>query len=287
MIYIIAEIGVNHNGSLLRALQLIHEAKEAGADAVKFQAFIPELLVSPDASRVPYQGKGNQLEMMKRLAFSRYQFEYCKDLADREGIDFFASVFDVESMKLVEGLQNTWKVPSGEITNLDLLDAINERHNPSMQTGEPVILSTGMADLTEIESAMKRLWRCSCVLTLLHCVSLYPCPPEELNLSGMTNLSERFRVPIGLSDHTQGITAPILSVAYGATMIEKHFTMDTADEGPDHAASIDPVEFRRMVEMVRVAESMIGLGGKRIGEKEMEMRELVRRGEKSGLRGGG
>jgi N,N'-diacetyllegionaminate synthase len=261
-ILIIAEAGVNHNGSLLVAKKLIKEAAKAGADFIKFQTFSTERLVSKGAKLAEYQkansGKAtNQFDLLKKLELSKKDhFElvkYCK----RFGINFFSTAFDFDSIDLLIEIDlPMWKIPSGEITNLPYLKKIGALK-------KPVILSTGMATLGEIEAAIDILEKSGTKrdkITVLHCTTEYPVPVDEINLKAMVTIGEAFKVSFGYSDHTEGIEIPIAAVAMGATIIEKHFTLDKNMEGPDHKASLDPDELNKMIKSIRNIERALGNG---------------------------
>ena len=236
-IFIIAEAGVNHNGSFELAKQLIDKAVEAGVDCVKFQTFKSENLVNQNAKKAEYQientgSNDSQLNMLKKLELSFENFIELKKYCDDKNIIFLSTPFDNESLEFIEPLVPFFKIPSGEITNLPYLRKINSYK-------KPVILSTGMANLEEIKDALNILNNCE--VSLLHCTTEYPCPYEDVNLKAMTTLKNEFNLEVGYSDHTQGIVIPISAVAMGAKIIEKHFTLDKTMEGPDHKASLNPV----------------------------------------------
>jgi N-acetylneuraminate synthase len=259
-IFIIAEAGVNHNGSLRMALQLIDAAKEAGADAVKFQTFKAESLATSSAHKAAYQERTTsssetQFEMLKRLELDmnahRKLMEHCREV----GIQFLSSPFDIESADLLEEMDlPTYKIPSGEITNVPYLRHIAGK-------GKPVILSTGMCTLGEVEEAVKTLRDAGAKkITLLHCVTEYPAPFGQTNLRAMHTMRTAFGLPVGYSDHTPGIEVAIAAVALGAVVIEKHFTMDRNLPGPDHAASLEPEELKAMVTAIRHVQAALGSG---------------------------
>lgn len=256
-VYIIAEAGVNHNGSLELALKLVDAAAEAGADAVKFQTFRADTIVSKTAQKAEYQkaNTGNsetQYEMLKRLELSESDHEALIRRCQEKGIQFFSTAFDLDSIRYLNGLGMPFmKVPSGEITNLPYLRAINA-------CGKPVILSTGMSTMDEVAAAVAVFTNCK--VTLLHCTTEYPCPFEAVNLKAMQTLRDVFHCPVGYSDHTPGITIPIAAVAMGAEVIEKHFTLDRNMEGPDHKASLEPDELKAMVTAIRTIEKAMGDG---------------------------
>lgn len=255
--YIIAEIGVNHNGDITLAKKMILSAKESGADCVKFQAFSVSELLSANTPLAEYQYSNlisTQNDLLKRYELSIEELYELKLYSEDSGIDFLLSVFDVNSLKAlrISGI-NKWKVPSGEITNFFLLNEI------SLYDCE-VILSTGMSTLSEIQSACNVLLSNSRTIkiNLLHCVSEYPVPVNEINLNSIKALRETFNYNVGFSDHTSGIEIPVLAVAAGATIIEKHFTLNKDDIGPDHKASLEPLEFSIMVNKIKELESIMG-----------------------------
>lgn len=277
---IIAEAGVNHNGSIELAKKLIDKASEAGVDYVKFQTFKAEKLVTKNAQKAQYQNKnigGNdqsQLNMLKKLELSQEQhfelIEYCNE----QNCKFFSTAFDAESMDFLKTLQfDFWKIPSGEITNFPYLRELG-------LTKQPVILSTGMANIHEVEQAINILVRFGTPrkdITLLHCTTEYPAPKNEVNLKAMHTMAEYFNLPVGYSDHTQGIEIPIAAVAMGATVIEKHFTLDRNMEGPDHKASLEPDELKAMVDAIRNVELALGSGIKEPAESEKKNIEIARK----------
>jgi N,N'-diacetyllegionaminate synthase len=260
--FVIAEVGVNHDGSLVRALELVQAAAEAGADAVKFQTFRADRLATAAAPKALYQLAAtdvaeSQLEMLRRLELSPDAHRRVKAAAESAGVEFLSSMFDEESADMLHGLGvSAFKVPSGEITNLPLLAHVG-------QLGLPVILSTGMADLDEVKAAFGELAATGNEqLVLLHCVSAYPAPPAEANLRAMATMADAFGAPVGFSDHTLGIEVALAAVALGACMIEKHLTLDSSAPGPDHAASLEPGAFAALVSSIRSIESALGDGRK-------------------------
>lgn len=276
-VFIIAEAGVNHNGDIKLAKRLVEEAKKAGADCVKFQTFRAEALVTADGEKADYQkkqtgGGESQLEMLKKLELTREEFlelrEYCGEL----GIAFLSTAFDMESLEFLESLNPfCYKIPSGEITNYPYLAGIGK-------TGRKVILSTGMSELCEIEAAMRVLMESGTEeITLLHCTTEYPAPVEDVNLRAMQTLADRFGVKVGYSDHTEGIEVPVAAAAMGATVIEKHFTLDKNMEGPDHKASLEPEELSRMVKAVRKVELALGSSEKQVTVREKANRRAARK----------
>lgn len=259
-VFIIAEIGVNHNGDLLLAKKMILEAKKAGVDAVKFQSFKADKLVAKDAKKADYQVKNtgkqeSQYDMIKKLELSEEDHIYLKKICDDEGIMFLSSPFDEESAKLLLSLGiDTVKIPSGEITNLPYLENIGSLY-------KNIILSTGMSDLDEVKEAIKVLNKNNDKnITVLHCNTEYPTPMEDVNLLAIKTMEKELNLPIGYSDHTDGIEVSIGAVALGATVIEKHFTLDKTLEGPDHKASLEPKELKMLVDGIRNIEKALGSG---------------------------
>ena len=279
-VLIIAEAGVNHNGSLDLAKQLIDKAVEAGVDIIKFQTFKSEKLVSKAARQAEYQQRNigkkddGQLAMLKKLELSQADHEELISYCNERGIRFFSTAFDMDSIDYLHSLDlGLWKIPSGEITNYPYLRKI-------AQYNEPVILSTGMCELSDIEAAMKVLLDFGVQkeqITILHCNTEYPTPFADVNLKAMLEIGEKFGVQIGYSDHTKGIEVPIAAVALGATVIEKHFTLDKNMEGPDHKASLEPDELKAMVSAIRNIEQALGTGHKTISESERKNIEIARK----------
>lgn len=278
-ILIIAEAGVNHNGSVELAKRLADEAKAAGADIVKYQTAKPENLVVKSAQMAEYQKKNlgsnkSQYEMLKKLMlpFEAYDeiFAYCRQI----GIEALSTPFDLDSIAYLNDKQMPfWKIPSGEITNYPYLVAIAETH-------KPVVLSTGMADLEEVRSAIQLLRECGTPegqITVLQCNTQYPTPYEDVNLSAMQTMHEELGVPVGYSDHTQGIEIPVAAAALGAEIIEKHFTLDRTMPGPDHKASLEPDELKAMVLSIRHIEAAMGDGIKRPQASEKKNIAIVRK----------
>lgn len=261
-VLIIAEAGVNHNGSLELAKRLVEKACEAGADMVKFQTYNTKKLVSKYAEMADYQkentGKsGTQEEMLSKLMLQAEDFRELADYCRTLKIGFLSTPFDIESIRLLDSMQHIWKVPSGEITNYPYLLEI-------ARTRKEVILSTGMSTLEEIDAALSVLKRNGTrKVTILHCTTNYPTFMEDVNLSAMLTLKNRFNCPVGYSDHTQGIEIPIAAVGMGAEVIEKHFTLDRKMEGPDHKASLEPNELASMVKAIRKIERALGDGVKK------------------------
>jgi N,N'-diacetyllegionaminate synthase len=277
--FIIAEAGVNHNGSIEIAGKLIDAAAEAGADAVKFQTFKAEHIVTPHAGKADYQREAtcvneSQLEMLKRLELDGEAhvvlMDHCKD----RGIEFISSPFDLQSIDVLNDLGiRTLKIPSGEITNLPYLRKIGS-------TGKEIILSTGMSNLNEIKDALDILMGQGIpkeAITVLQCCTQYPAPFEDVNLRAMKTMGDTFGVAVGYSDHTSGIEAAIAAVALGATVVEKHFTLDKSMDGPDHQASADIPELKALVSSVRNVERALGNGIKQAAPSELSNREVVRK----------
>jgi len=276
-VFIIAEAGVNHNGKLKLAYKLVDKAKEAGVDAVKFQTFNPKKLVSKMAKMATYQKKNigkekTQQEMLSELSLKKEDFLKIKDYCDKNGIMFLSTPFDEDSADFLEPLVPYFKIGSGEITNLPFL-----RHIASKR--KPIILSTGMSYLGEVETAVNTIkaMNSEIELYLLHCTTNYPCPINEVNLKAMHTLREAFKLPIGYSDHTQGIEVPIAAVAMGAQIIEKHFTLDNTMEGPDHKASLEPEELKEMALKIRNIELALGDGIKKPNESEIKIKQVARK----------
>jgi N-acetylneuraminate synthase len=275
--FIIAEAGVNHGGSIDVAAALVETAKECGADAIKFQTFRAERLVSRRAGKAEYQKRTtsaseSQYGMLKNLELTADGHRTLVRRCRERDILFLSSPFDEESADLLHGLDvNIFKIPSGEITNLPFLKHVARK-------GRPIILSTGMSTLGEIEEALAAIREAGNPdVSLLHCVSEYPAPYPEINLRAMNTIREKFRLPVGFSDHTEGIEVSIAAVALGATILEKHFTLSREMAGPDHKASLEPVEFRRMVEAIRNVELAMGDGIKRPASCEIGNREIARK----------
>lgn len=274
-VYIIAEAGVNHNGDIEIAKQLCLEAQKAGADAVKFQTWQTEKIITKEVEQAQYQventGKQeSQFEMLKRLELPYAAFKEIKDYCIQIGIDFCSTPDEEESLDFLVGLGVPFlKVGSGEIGNLPYLRKIGSQ-------GLPIILSTGMSGLGDVEESIQALRDGGAEqISLLHCTTSYPCPFEMVNLKAMQTLHQAFQLPVGYSDHTKGIEVAIAAVAMGATIIEKHFTLDKNMEGPDHLASTEPEEFRQMVEAIRHIESALGSGVKKQTEAEREVSKVV------------
>ena len=275
--FIIAEAGVNHSGDIKLAKKLIDVAKEAGANAVKFQTFVAEKVATADAPKADYQKKttgseGTQLEMVKRLELSFDGFRKISAYCHQKGIIFMSTPFDEESADFLDELGVPgFKIASGEITNLPFLEHIARK-------GKPIILSTGMSYLSEVDEAVRFLRNTGCdELILLHCVSNYPAEPADANLRAMQTMAIAFQLPVGYSDHTLSTEVALAAVALGACVIEKHFTLDKGLPGPDHRASLEPNELNALVRGVRLVEQALGHGRKVPAASEDNTLRVVRR----------
>lgn len=278
-VLIIAEAGVNHNGDYELACRLADAAKAAGADIVKFQTGVPEKVISTFARQADYQAANtgrdeSQLEMVRRIMLKGSDFLPLRDYCRSIGIEFLSTPFDLDSIELLRSLDmDMVKVPSGEITNLPYLRKI-------ATMGLPVIMSTGMSRLGEIDTALKVLTDNGVkpdAITLLHCNTEYPTPYVDVNLRAMETLRRAFGVPVGYSDHTQGIEVAIAATALGATVIEKHFTLDRNMEGPDHKASLEPDELAAMVRAIRHTEAALGSPRKQVSPSESKNIAIARK----------
>ena len=276
-VFIIAEAGVNHNGSIELAKRLIDRAAEAGADAVKFQSFKAENLVTKTAKKAEYQETAtgvaeNQFQMIKKLELDYEKHGELMKYCQEKGIMFLSSSFDLASIDLLHKLElEIFKIPSGEITNLPYLRKIGKLK-------KKVILSTGMSTLGDIEQALDILRENGTDdITVLHCNTEYPTPMKDVNLNAMNTIRDAFKVEVGYSDHTLGIEIPIAAVALGATIIEKHFTLDKTMEGPDHRASLEPNELKAMVTAIRNIENAMGDGVKELTESESKNIKIARK----------
>lgn len=275
--FIIAEAGVNHNGDESNALRLVEIAAECGADAVKFQTFVAERLSSRTASKAEYQkrqtGEGTQFEMLKRLELSEELHHKLALRSAELGIEFMSTAFDEESLDFLTELKiKRIKMPSGEITNWPFL-----RHAAAKKL--PMILSTGMSTLEEVGEAIDQVRQTEpeAALSVLHCTSNYPTAFSDVNLRAIRTLADTFGLPVGYSDHTSGTIIAVAAVAAGATIIEKHFTLDKAMPGPDHAASLEPHELKHMIQGIRDVEASLGTGQKAPTASEIPVRDVVRR----------
>ena len=274
---IIAEAGVNHNGSLTLAKKLVDSAVWAGADYIKFQTFKSSSTVSSSAKKAKYQYQNNednetQQEMLQKLELSFEEFAELSDYCKLSGIGFLSTAFDFESIDLLEQLDvPIWKIPSGEITNLPYLRKI-------AKLNKPIILSTGMSTMEDIGNALEVIQNHSdSDVTVLHCTSAYPTPFEDVNLLAMNTIGKTFDIKVGYSDHTKGIVIPISATSLGASVIEKHFTLDNSMEGPDHKASLEPEELKNMVDAIGKVSKSLGDGIKKVTASEKDNAELVRK----------
>jgi N,N'-diacetyllegionaminate synthase len=276
---IIAEAGVNHNGDINLAYELIDAAKKAGADIVKFQSFKASASISKSAKKAEYQNhhtdpSESQYEMIKRLELSKENHLALIEKCEKVGIEFLSSPFDLVSIHLLHKLGTSYfKIPSGEITNYPYLKALAEYN-------KQVIMSTGMATLVEIGEALEVLTTNGTDrenITILHCNTEYPTPFKDVNLKAMLTIQQAFKLPVGYSDHTTGIEIPIAAVAMGATIVEKHFTLDRTLSGPDHKASLEPHELKAMVDSIRNIELAMGDGVKQPSPSEVKNISVARK----------
>lgn len=276
---IIAEAGVNHNGDIELAKQLIEVAAKCGADYVKFQTFKTENVVSKDAKQADYQKQNtgqteSQFDMLKRLELSEEQHYLLKEHCQQHNIQFLSTGFDHESLLFLEKMNlGLWKIPSGELTNLPYLEYMANQP-------QQLVLSTGMANIDEISIALKVLMskgKSKEEITILHCTTEYPTPYDEVNLKAMLHIEQTVKTKVGYSDHTKGIEVPIAAVAMGATIIEKHFTLNNNLPGPDHKASLEPEEFKAMVDGIRIVEKALGDAYKEPTPSEIKNKIVARR----------
>lgn len=275
--FIIAEAGVNHNGDIGIAKKMIDAASAAGADAVKFQTFKTERIVSINAPKAEYQIENtniieSQYQMLKKLEIDKETHLELMEYCEKKNILFLSTPFDIESVKmLVELGIEIIKIPSGEITNLPYLREVAKQK-------KKVILSTGMSNMQEVKEAVQILRQNGTeTITVLHCNTQYPTPMEDVNLKAMISMKNELELPVGYSDHTQGIEVPIAAVAMGATVIEKHFTLDRTMEGPDHKASLEPDELTAMVKAIRNIEKALGNGVKTLSKSEKDNLAIARK----------
>lgn len=277
-VFIIAEAGVNHNGDINLAKRLIDAAAQSGADAVKFQTFSAELSISKHTQKAAYQKMSTdenetQFEMVKKLELTYDEFRELKEYCDEKKILFLSTPDEIESADFLSDLQDIFKIGSAEITNLPLL-----RHIGAL--GKKIVLSTGMADMDEIKSALEILTQAGTSrldITLLHATTEYPTLMEDVNLKAMVTIGSAFNVNYGYSDHTLGIEVPIAAVAMGAKIIEKHFTLDKSMQGPDHQASLNPQELKEMVKAIRNIETALGNGIKTPTKNELKNIDVCRK----------
>lgn len=276
-VYIIAEAGVNHNGSLRIAKQMVDAAKQAGCDCIKFQTFNTDKIVTRQAQKAEYQienthDSSSQYEMLKKLELSYQDFKILKDYCEEQKIDFLSTPFDEEAVELLEQLGvSQYKISSGEITNKPLIQCIAKNN-------KRVLMSTGMSDLKEVSEAISWIHQMGNKdIVLFHCTSNYPAPFSEVNMNSMLTLKNEFALPVGYSDHTEGNEISYMAVALGAVMIEKHFTLDRNMDGPDHKASLEPHELKQLCEGIRNIEKAFGDGVKAPAESEIGTLKAARK----------
>ena len=279
MVLIIAEAGVNHNGSFRLAKELVDAAKNCGADVVKFQTFKSNNLVTPYTKKALYQNSNikdneSQLDMLSKLELTFDQQIDLKNYCDEKNIEFLSTAFDLESLDLISKMNlKRLKIPSGEITNLPYLRKIGS-------LGKPIILSTGMSNMEEIRNAINHLQLAGTLrkdISILHCTSEYPAPISDINLKAMSSIKKEFKVNIGYSDHTLGVEVSFAAVSLGAQIIEKHITLDKSLVGPDHKASLEPQEFRNLVKGIRNISIALGKEEKKITKSEIKNLKIVRK----------
>jgi len=275
--FIIAEAGVNHNGDIELARHLVDVAVKAGADAIKFQTFRADAMVACDARKADYQLQTtspteSQFEMLKRLELSAAAHAEIKSYCQTSNLTFLSTPFDPDSIDLLDRLGvPAFKISSGDLSNLPLLQHAAAK-------GKPILLSTGMSDLEEVEEAVDAMHEAGCgEIILLQCVSNYPANPADVNLRAMQTMADKFRVPVGYSDHTTGIEIAMAAVALGACVIEKHFTLDRSLPGPDHRASLEPDELQSMIQSIRKVEAALGDGRKIPAASEVDTASVARR----------
>lgn len=276
-VLIIAEAGVNHNGSLELAKKMADVAKQAGADIVKYQTAKPELVISRFAPKAEYQKETtgqaeSQLEMVKKIHFGFDAHRELKEYCDSIGIMYLSTPFDMDSIEFLKDMDMpVWKIPSGEITNLPYLERV-------AKLKKPIIMSTGMSEISEVKDALDVLYKNGATdVTILHCNTEYPTPLEDANVKAMLDLQKNFGTKIGYSDHTLGLEAPLAAVSLGATVIEKHFTLDKNMEGPDHGASMNPEELCALVKAIRNTEKVLGSGVKTVTASEAKNKDVARK----------
>lgn len=279
--YVIAEAGVNHNGSMELAKQLVDAAADAGADAVKFQTYKTEDLVTKESETAEYQQKNtgkqeSQFDMLKSLELAYDDFKELKEYCDRKGIQFLSTAHTMSAIDLIDPFVPFFKVGSGDLTNIPYLEALAER-------GKPIILSTGMGTLEEVKEAVEAIKKRNQEIVLLHCTTNYPCPEKDANLRVMQTLRDEFNLPVGYSDHTEGIKIPLMAASLGAKVIEKHFTIDRSLPGPDHKASLEPDELKEMISKMKqkqhldIPESILGSPEKLPTKEENEIAKVARK----------
>ncbi len=275
-VFIIAEAGVNHNGNFNLAKKLIDVAKKAKVDAVKFQTFKSENVVTKKTKMATYQKKNigkkqTQLEMIKKLELSKNDFIKLEKYCDKKNITFLSTPHSEDIIDFLNDLIPIYKIASGDLTNLPFLEKIAKKQ-------KPIILSTGMATMNEVREAVKIIKKQkNNRIILLHCTTNYPCPPDKVNLKAMLTLKKEFDLPVGYSDHTSGYDVPIMATAMGAQVLEKHFTLDKNLPGPDHKASLEPTELKKMVKKIRETEKILGNGIKKPTKSEQNIKKIVRK----------
>jgi len=277
---LIVEAGVNHNGNFNLAKKLIDQAKKAGAEFIKFQFYNIESMITPNAVKADYQKKNskfneNQYKMLKRLSLNKDKIKKLYKYSKKKKINFLLSVFDEESYHLDNSIRTKYiKIPSGEITNIPLLEKIKN-------TKKKIILSTGASSLKEIKTALKvlKFKKNSNKILLLHCVSLYPTPINKINLGSIDFLRQKLKINVGLSDHTKDLNVPLYAISMGANIVEKHFTLNKKLKGPDHKSSINPKELRLLIKNIKNLESIIGLRDveRKISYDEKKIRKVIRK----------
>lgn len=273
-VYVIAEVGVNHNGSIEMAKELIDASVRVGADAVKFQTFKSEKLVTKKAEQADYQRENtgkveSQFDMLKRLELTENDFAELKQYCEKVGIDFLSTPFDEESAQNLAGMGiDAFKIGSGDLNNIPFIKKLDA-------FGIPIILSTGMSSLEEVKESVAAITKSP--LVILHCTSCYPAPVEDTNLIAIQTMKQELNLPIGYSDHTSGVLVASLAVGLGATVIEKHITLDKNLEGPDHKASLEPTEFEEMVQAIRYTEKALGNGEKVCMPSEESTKKVARK----------
>lgn len=274
--FIIAEAGVNHNGDIRLARQLIDQAKQAGVDAIKFQSYTATELVTARGALAAYQRKNinrqiSQQKMLTRLELSRSDFIQLKNYCDRKKIIFLSTPHSPDILGWLDRLVPAFKIGSGDLTNTPFLSAVAKLR-------KPILLGTGMATMLEIKIAVNTIKKQSNKqIVALHCTTSYPCPLDQVNLSAMTNIGQELNILTGYSDHTNGLLVPVMAVTLGAVIIEKHFTLNKKMPGPDHQASLNPVELKKMVERIREAQHALGNGRKQVQPTERENQVNVRK----------
>lgn len=274
--FIITEAGVNHNGDIKLAKELIDVARAAGADAIKFQTFKAENLVTKNTRMADYQEKNigkkeSQLKMLEKLELNEKDFIKLKKYCDKKRIIFLSTPHSEDAIDFLEPLVPAYKIGSGDLTNLPFLEKIAKKK-------KPIILSTGMSNLREVKEAINTIRKTgNNKIILLHCTTNYPCPLEEVNLRAMLTLKKEFNLPVGYSDHTLGILVPVVAVALGAKIIEKHFTLNKNLPGPDHKASLEPKELKEMIGVIRNVEKALGNGIKKPTKSEEKIKKNIRK----------